>query len=47
MTEVLDKKKDKPINSRFVLFRTVSGNWFEPLGQFIESLLYVNSFKLV
>jgi hypothetical protein len=28
------------------LDRTVSGNWFEPLGRFIESLLYVNHFKL-
>jgi len=25
---------------------TVSGNWFEPLGRFIETLLFVNRFKL-
>ena len=29
------------------LFRTVSGNWFEPLGRFIETLLYVNNYKLI
>jgi len=26
---------------------TVSGNWFEPLGRFIETLLYVNNYKLI
>jgi hypothetical protein len=25
---------------------TESGNWFEPLGRFIETLLFVNRFKL-
>jgi hypothetical protein len=25
---------------------TVCGNWFEPLGRFIEALLFVNRFKL-
>jgi hypothetical protein len=32
---------------RFAHFGTVSGNWFEPLGRFIESLLYVNRYKLI
>jgi ABC-type enterochelin transport system permease subunit len=47
--QLIFRKKEAGISlfRHIILMCTVSGNWFEPLGQFIETLLYVNQFKLV
>jgi site-specific DNA recombinase len=48
LDSVFSKKKRWTNRSkfRFVHFSTVSGNWFEHLAKLVESLLYVNHFKL-
>jgi hypothetical protein len=41
-------KKAEIIDSGFILkIRTVSGNWFEHLSKFVESLLYIERYKLI